>query len=58
MGFSTLRLRQNGRNFTDDIFKHIFLVSIEILLKIFPNGPSGNIVSDNGLEPKKRQAII
>ena len=41
--FNTLRPRQNGRHFAEDIFKHIFLneniwISIEISLKIIPNG--------------------
>ena len=40
---NTLRLRQNGRHFTDDNFKCIFLnenvrISIEISLKFFPKG--------------------
>ena len=39
--FNTLRPRQNGRHFPDDIFKHIFLnenvgISIQILLKFVP----------------------
>ena len=42
--FNTLRLRQNGRRFTDDIFKRIFLnenvrISIKISLKFVPRGP-------------------
>ena len=45
---NTLRLRQNGRHFPDDIFKCIFLnenvrISIEISLKFVPKGPINNI---------------
>ena len=45
---NTLRTRQNGRHFTDDIFKRIFLyenigISIKILLKFVPNDPINNI---------------
>ena len=41
---NTLKPRQNGRQFPDDIFKCIFLrenvyISIEISLKFVPNGP-------------------
>ena len=44
----TLRPRQNGRHFADDIFKCIFLnenvwISIEISLKFVPKGPIDNI---------------
>ena len=44
---NTLRLRQNGLHFPDDIFKCIFLdkniyVSIKISLKFFPKGPINN----------------
>ena len=44
----TLRLRQNGRQFADDIFKCIFLnenvlISAKISLKFVPNGPINNI---------------
>ena len=47
-GFSTLRPRQNGRHFPDDIFKCIFLnenawISIRISLKFVPKGPINNI---------------
>ena len=53
--FNTLRLRQDGRHFPNDIFKCIFLnenvwISIKISLII--------IVSDNGLAPTRRQAVI
>ena len=46
--FNTLRPRQNGRHFPDDIFKCIFLnenmwISIKIPLKIVPKGPINNI---------------
>ena len=44
----TLRPRQNGRHFPDDIFKWIFLnenvwISINISLKFVPRGPINNI---------------
>ena len=44
----TLRLRQNGCQFPNDIFKCIFLnenvwISIKISLKFEPNGPINNI---------------
>ena len=46
--FNTLRPRQNGRHFADDIFKCIFLnenvwISIKISLKFVPKGPINNI---------------
>ena len=46
--FNTLRPRQNGRHFPDDIFKCIFLnenvrISIKISLKFVPKGPINNI---------------
>ena len=45
---NTLRPRQNGRRFADDIFKRIFLnenvrISIKISLKFAPKGPINNI---------------
>ena len=45
---NTLRPRQNGRHFADDIFKCIFLnenvsIAIKISLKFVPNGPINNI---------------
>ena len=45
---NTLRPRQNGRHFPDDIFKWIFLnenvfISIKISLKFVPNGQINNI---------------
>ena len=45
---NTLRPRQNGRHFTDDRFKHIFLnenvcISVEISLKCVPKGPMNNM---------------
>ena len=45
---NTLRPRQNGRHFTDDIFKCIFLnesvwIPIKISLKFVPRGPINNI---------------
>ena len=46
--FNTLRPRQNGRHFPDDIFKWIFVnenvwISINISLKFVPRGPVNNI---------------
>ena len=46
--FNTLRPRQNGRHFADDIFKCIFLnenvwISIKISLKFVPKGPINDI---------------
>ena len=45
--FNTLRPRQNGRHFPDDIFKCIFWdenvwISIKISLKFVPGGPNNN----------------
>ena len=45
---NTLRPRQNGRRFPDDIFKWIFLnenvlISVKISLKFVPKGPINNI---------------
>ena len=47
-GFNTLRPRQNGRHFADDIFKWIFLnenvwIPIKISLKFVPRRPINNI---------------
>ena len=47
-GLNTLRTRQNGRHFADDIFKCIFLnenvwIPIKISLKFVPKGPINNI---------------
>ena len=46
--FNTLRPRQNGRHFPDNIFKCIFLneniyISIKILLKFVAQGPINTI---------------
>ena len=46
--FNTLRPRQNGRHFADDIFMRIFVnenvwIPIEISLKFVPKGPINNI---------------
>ena len=46
--FNTLRLRQNGCHFPDDIFKCIFLnenvwISIKISVKFVPMDPINNI---------------
>ena len=48
--FNTLRPRQNGRHFADDIFKCIFVnenvwIPIKISLKFSPNGPINNILA-------------
>ena len=64
--FNTLRPRQNGRHFPDDIFKFILFdenvwVLIKISLKCCSYGSSyqySSIASDNGLAPNRRQAII
>ena len=58
----TFRLRQNGRQF-HNMFKCIFLnenisISNKISLKFVLKGPIDKIVSDNGLAPAMRQAII
>ena len=47
---NTLRPRQNGRHFADDVFKCIFLneniwISIRMSLKFVPKGPVNNIPS-------------
>ena len=39
---NTLRLRQNSRNFSDNIFKCIFLKENTIWLKFVPEGPIDN----------------
>ena len=49
-GIKTLRPRQNGRHFPDDILKCIFLnenvlISIKISLKFVPKGQIDNIPS-------------
>ena len=46
---NTLRPRQDGRHFPDDIFKSIFLngnvwISIKISLKFVPKGPINNTI--------------
>ena len=48
LNINTLRPRQNGRHFADDIFKCIFLnenvwIPIKISLKFVPQGPINNI---------------
>ena len=47
-GLNTLRPRQDGRHFPDDIFKWIFFneiirISIRISLELVPGGPINNI---------------
>ena len=46
--FNTLRPRQNGRHFPDDIFKCFFLnenvsIAVKISMKFVPKGPINNI---------------
>ena len=58
----TLRLRQSGRHFPDDIFNCIFFndnlwILITIPLKFAPEGPIYNVRA-NGLVPTRQQAII
>ena len=48
--FSTLRPRQNGRNFANNIFNRIFVnenvrISVEFSLKFIPKGPINNIAA-------------
>ena len=50
LAINTLRPRQDGRHFLDDIFKRIFLnenvdISIKISLKFVSKGPINNISS-------------
>ena len=50
MLFNSLRPRQNGRLFTDDTFKRIFMnenniISIKISLKFVPKGLFNNILA-------------
>ena len=50
MVINTLKPRQNGRHFADDIFKCIFLnenacISIKIPLKFVPEDPINNILA-------------
>ena len=64
--FNTLRPRQNGRHFADDIFKCIFserkrLNSYLNFTEVCSQGSNqqyASIGSDNGLAPSRRQAII
>ena len=66
--FNTLTPRQDGRYFTDDVLKCIFLnenqnvwISLKIPLKFVPRGPINNIpalVQIMALVPTRRQAII
>ena len=60
---NTLRPRQNGRHFPDDILKWIFLnenvwISINISLKFVPRGPINNITTLVQVMAWRRQAII
>ena len=63
--FNTLRPRQNGRQFPDNILKCTFLnenvwILIKTLLHFSPKGQINKIAvgSDNGLAPARWQAII
>ena len=60
---NTIRSRQNGRHFPDDISKRSFLnenvwIPIDISLNLISKWPYTSIGSDDGLAPKRRQAII
>ena len=63
---NTLRPRQNGCHFAEGIFKCIslnenFRIWNKISLKYVPKGEIENMatfLSDNGLAPNRRQAII
>ena len=62
---NTLRPRQDGRYFADDVLKCIFLnehvwIRLKIPLKFVPRGPINNIPAlvQIGLAPTRRQAII
>ena len=57
--FNTLRPRQNGRHFADDVFKYIFMnenvwISIKISLKFVPKGPFNNSPSLVQIMPWRR----
>ena len=65
MDINTLRFKQNGRHFADDVFNSIFLnenfrISNNISLKYFPKRLIDNIspLVHYGLAPNRRQAII
>ena len=60
---NTLRPRQNGRHFPDDIFEWIIWnenawISINISLKFVPRGPINNIPTLIQVMAWRRQAII
>ena len=60
---NTLKPRQNGRHFADNILKCIFLnenvwILIEISSKFGSNWSNSSIGLDNGLALSRRQAII
>ena len=63
---NTLRPRQNGRHFADDIFKRIFLnenvrIWIKISLKFVHKGPINNIpalVQMNGAKPLSESMMV
>ena len=63
---NTLRPRQNGRHFADNIFNYIFFsekvwISIMIFLRFVPDGPTNNISSNgsyNGLAPTRMVSLL
>ena len=60
---NTLRPRQNGRQFADDLFKRIFLnenvcILTKISLKLVPRDPIYNISALVQIMAWRRQAII
>ena len=60
---NTLRPRQNGRHFADDIFKYNFLnenfwIPVKISLKFVPKGPINIIPALVQIMAWRRQAII
>ena len=55
---NTLRPRQNGRHFADDIFKYNFRNGDVKFLSQGSNWQLSSIGSDKGLAPTRRQAII
>ena len=61
---NSLRPRQNGRNFPDDIFKWIFLndenvwISINISLKFVPRGPINNIPTLVKVMARRRPMMV
>ena len=54
LNLNTLRLRQNGRHSTDNIFK---CISLNEICSLGSNWQYDNIVSDNGLALNRPRAI-